>query len=103
MIPLSIDIPVDNPIKPIIHLHSPPTTSASSSKSYRWNTQVFDEEKMSDMLEQTHHVPLFINWLYKRMTSNGEPYLIEHGSKRSHTLDHDDFEDNSKSMKMDID
>lgn len=95
MVPLSIDIPVDDPTKPKIRLHTP-----SAAKSYRWNPKVFDEEKMSETLQQTNDIPSFISWLYKRMI-NTDSYLIDRGYKRSRT--DNDFDDNNKSMKMEID
>jgi hypothetical protein len=100
MVPLSIDIPVDSPTKPVIRLHSP-----SAAKSHRWNPKVFEEESMSDILQQTHDISSLIGWLYKRMIG-ADSYLVEHGSKRSrNNMENDDSDDNNntKSMKMEID
>jgi hypothetical protein len=104
MIPLSIDIPVDNPTKLKIRLHAAPPSHGKSH--YRWNTQVFDEEKMSELLQQTHDIPSFITWLHKKMMMT-DTYLVERGltSKRSRMNidDQDDFSTYNKSMKMEID
>lgn len=101
MVPLSIDIPVDDPTKPIIRLHPP-----CSAKTHCWNPRVFDEDKMTEILQDTHDISAFIRWFYKRM-ANTDAYLIERGSKRSHTYRDDDDDDddnrNTKSMKMEID
>ena len=95
MIPLSIDIPVDNPTRPKIRLHSP-----SATKSHRWNPKVFDEEKMAEQLLQTHDIPSFMTWLYKRM-QNTDNYLMERSNKRSRHYEQEDT--NHKSTKMEVD
>lgn len=96
MIPLSIEIPMENPTKPVIRLHS-----SSAAKSHRWNPKVFDEAKMSEAIQQMHDIPSFISWLYKRMVDT-DSYLIERGGyKRSRT--ENEIDENNKSMKMEID
>lgn len=96
MIPLSIDIPMENPTKPVVHLHS-----SNAAKSQRWNSKVFDEAKMSEAIQQMHDIPSFISWLYKRMI-DADSYLIERGGyKRSRT--ENEIDENNKSMKMEID
>lgn len=97
MVSLSIDIPVDDPTKPIARLHPP-----SSAKTHCWNPRVFDEDKMTEILQDTHDISAFISWLYERMTKT-DAYLIERGRKRSHTnYDEEDIR-NIKTMKMETD
>lgn len=95
MVSLSIDIPVDDPTKPLIRLHPP-----SSAKTHCWNPRVFDEEKMTEIVQDTHDICTFISWLYKRMAKS-DAYLIER-RKRSYAH-YDDNDENRKLMKMEID
>lgn len=97
MVSLSIEIPVDDPNKPTIRLHAP-----CSPKLYCWNPRVFDEDKMTEILQDTHDISAFIKWLYKKM-ANTDAYLIDRNSKRSFV--HQDMDDNRniKYMKMETD
>ncbi|KAG2207159.1 hypothetical protein INT47_012212 [Mucor saturninus] len=95
MVSISIDIPVDDPTKPVIRLHPP-----SSAKTHCWNPRVFDEEKMTEMVQDTHDICAFIRWLYERMAKT-DAYMIER-RKRSYAA-YDDNDDHRKSMKMETD
>ncbi|KAG1057383.1 hypothetical protein G6F43_000788 [Rhizopus delemar] len=60
MVPLSIDIPTDDPTKPIVRLHSSPI--------HKWNMNVFNQDLMTKELQSHYNVPLFIRWLFDRMS-----------------------------------
>jgi hypothetical protein len=95
MIPLSIDIPVDQPTKPNVRLHAPSLTHQ------RWNPQVFDETKMTDQLQNTHDVPAFIHWLSQKMRS-ADACLIDR-NKRAFPEEDDFSATEIKQMKMELD
>ncbi|GAA5794946.1 hypothetical protein HPULCUR_000296 [Helicostylum pulchrum] len=100
IVPLSIEIPVDNPTRPVIRLHAP-----CSSKTHTWNPRVFDQDQMTDILQDTHNIANVFSWLYKKMVDT-ETYLIERGSKRARIEDNfDELNDfnNTKYTKMEID
>jgi hypothetical protein len=96
MIPLSIDIPVDQPTKPTVRLHAPSLTHQ------RWNPHVFNEAKMTDQLQSSHNVPAFIHWLSEKMRS-ADAYLIDR-NKRPYPEEEDDFSaTGAKKIKMELD
>lgn len=100
IVSLSIEIPVDNPTRPVIRLHAP-----CSSKTHTWNPSVFDQDKMTDILQDRHNIADVFSWLYKKMIDT-ETYLIERGPKRSRIEDSfDELNDfnNTKYTKMEID
>ncbi|RCH88753.1 hypothetical protein CU097_004074, partial [Rhizopus azygosporus] len=59
MVSLSIDIPANDPTKPIVRLQSSPI--------HKWNTNVFKQDLMSKELQSTYNLPAFIRWLSNRM------------------------------------
>lgn len=102
IVPLSIEIPVDDPTRPKIRLHKP-----CSSNAHTWNPRVFDEGIMSEILQDTHNISDVFRWLYKRMMGT-EAYLIHRNAKRSRQNMDDNYDDlndykNIKNMKMEID
>lgn len=100
MVPISIDIPLENPTKPTVRLHAP-----SHAKSQRWNPAIFDEAKMTEQMQSAHSIPEFIRKLYKDM-ANADAYLIDR-TQLKRRFSEDDFsstmEDNHKLMKMELD
>ncbi|KAG0175982.1 hypothetical protein DFQ29_006719 [Apophysomyces sp. BC1021] len=74
LISLSIDIPADTPAQPTVKLHPP--YSSNSSDNVSWNHQIFDEEKMTRVLQTGHHIPLLIRWLWNRIEQHQHQYLI---------------------------
>ncbi|KAL4210481.1 mediator of RNA polymerase II transcription subunit 1-domain-containing protein [Rhizopus microsporus] len=62
MVPLSIDIPANDPTKPIVRLQSSPI--------HKWNTNVFKQDLMSKELQSTYNLPAFIRWLSNRMSQD---------------------------------
>lgn len=100
MVPLSIDIPLENPTKPIVRLHAP-----SNSKTQRWNPALFDEATMTEQIQSTYSIPEFIRQLYKGM-SNADTYLIDR-TQIKRRFSEDDFsssiDDSNKIMKMELD
>lgn len=100
MVPISIDIPLENPTKPIVRLHAP-----SSSKTQRWNPALFDEATMTKQIQSTYSIPEFIRQLYKNM-SKADTYLIDR-TQIKRRFSEDDFsssiDDSNKIMKMELD
>jgi hypothetical protein len=96
IVPLSIEIPFDNPTKPTIRLDSP-----HASKTHSWDPTIFDEDKMTHVIQMGYDVPLLIRWLYKRMCAS-DTYLIERSHKRVRSDEWSNMND-FKMMKMDID
>lgn len=62
MVPLSIDIPANDPTKPIVRLQSSPI--------HKWNTNVFKQDLMSKELQSTYNLPAFIRWISNRMSQD---------------------------------
>ncbi|CEG66098.1 hypothetical protein RMATCC62417_02741 [Rhizopus microsporus] len=62
MVSLSIDIPANDPTKPIVRLQSSPI--------HKWNTNVFKQDLMSKELQSTYNLPAFIRWLSNRMSQD---------------------------------
>ncbi|KAI8994632.1 mediator of RNA polymerase II transcription subunit 1-domain-containing protein [Pilobolus umbonatus] len=96
MLPFSVDIPADNPTQPRVHLHSPNTF-----KSLRWNTQILEEDKMTQVLQTAHDIPLLIRWIYRRMRSS-DSYLVESYNKKGRS-DDNEWSISSKKIKMELD
>lgn len=99
MIPLSIDIPVDQPTKPTVRLHAPSLTHQ------RWNPQVFDESKMTEEIRNTHDIPQFIHWLSGKMRTT-DTYLINRNNKRTYPEEEEDSfsaTTDAKHVKMELD
>ncbi|KAG1446336.1 hypothetical protein G6F56_009605 [Rhizopus delemar] len=60
LVPLSIDIPTEDPTRPTVSLHASPI--------HKWNTSVFKPDAMTKELQSHHNLPQFIRWLFERMS-----------------------------------
>ncbi|CEP12406.1 hypothetical protein [Parasitella parasitica] len=100
MVSISIDIPLETPTKPIVHLHAP-----SNAKSQRWNPAIFDEAAMTEQIQSTYSIPEFIRQLYKNM-STADTYLVDR-IQAKRRFSEEDFssamDDSNKVMKMELD
>lgn len=104
MVSISIDIPLENPTKPIVRLHAP-----SNSKTKRWNPVIFDETAMTEQIQSNYNVPEFIRQLYKGML-NADAYLIDRTQIKRRLSEQEEEEgfsssvdDSNKIMKMELD
>ncbi|CAO3668612.1 unnamed protein product [Rhizopus stolonifer] len=60
LVPLSIDIPTEDPTRPTVSLHASPI--------HKWNMNVFKSDAMTKELQSHHNLPQFIRWLFERMS-----------------------------------
>ncbi|KAI8984722.1 mediator of RNA polymerase II transcription subunit 1-domain-containing protein [Mycotypha africana] len=97
MIPISIQIPADEPTKPRVILHSPPKLGQS------WNPAVFDEAIMTQDLQSSYKIPVLVRSLYQKM-SIADTLLINSLKRPLTSKDDEDKNDqHNKYIKMEID
>ncbi|KAI9477999.1 MAG: mediator of RNA polymerase II transcription subunit 1-domain-containing protein [Benjaminiella poitrasii] len=93
IMPLSIDIPSNQPTKPTVRLHSSP------DPTQHWNPRLFDVQQLTQQIQASHNLTALIQSIYELMLAEDSAYLIQ--SKRR--LSDEDIMNNNKSMKMELD
>lgn len=77
LLSLSIEIPKDVPARPVVKLNLPAADGHDPMHQLMWHPEVFDEDKMSRVIQTGYNIPLLIRWLWKRIERHSEDYVVQ--------------------------
>ncbi|KAL0093672.1 hypothetical protein F4703DRAFT_1830656 [Phycomyces blakesleeanus] len=103
LIPLAISIPIDTPTRPVVRLDQhDPLSGTQTNQAIGWNTLVFDEDKMTRVIQTGYSIPLLIRWLWNRIESNQNNLKTKEELSLKRPCEDSLLWKEEKYMKMDI-
>ncbi|KAG2219623.1 hypothetical protein INT45_011348 [Circinella minor] len=78
---ISIEVPKDTPAKPIVRLDPPSTGEHDPLHRLAWQADIFDEDKMTRVIQTGYNIPLLVRWLWKRIEQHPKMDLIVQTSR----------------------
>lgn len=78
LLSLSIEIPKSTPARPVIRLYPPSTSEHERVHHLVWNSDIFDQDKMTRVIQTGYSIPLLVRWLWNRIQQQPDvDYTIE--------------------------
>lgn len=78
LLSISIEVPKDTPAKPIVRLDPPSTGEHDPLHRLAWQADIFDEDKMTRVVQTGYNIPLLVRWLWKRIEQHPEmDYIVQ--------------------------
>ncbi|KAI7885606.1 hypothetical protein K492DRAFT_141418 [Lichtheimia hyalospora FSU 10163] len=78
LLSLSIEIPKSTPARPVIRLYPPSTSEHERVHQLAWNSDIFDQDKMTRVIQTGYSIPLLVRWLWNRIQQQPDvDYTIE--------------------------
>ena len=86
------------PTAPTVTMQKPTSLDVNGEQQMAWNTEIFDQQKMNTVIQQTCSIPLLARWLWNRMKSSSGPYVVA-GAKKSFARTNSYFDKSDSSNK----
>ncbi|KAI9492303.1 mediator of RNA polymerase II transcription subunit 1-domain-containing protein [Zychaea mexicana] len=78
LLSVSIEVPKDTPAKPVVRLDPPSAGERDPMHRLAWQPDIFDEDKMTRVIQTGYNIPLLVRWLWKRIEQHPEmDYIVQ--------------------------
>lgn len=102
LVSFTINIPDMTPTAPTVTMQKPSSLEADGENQLAWNNEIFDQQKMSSIIQKTYSIPLLARWLWNRMRTSTGPYVIPGSRKQAFARSNsyfDKVEDSNKRLR----
>ncbi|KAG2182679.1 hypothetical protein INT44_005659 [Umbelopsis vinacea] len=69
------------PTSPTVSMQKSTSLDVNGEQQMAWNTEIFDQQKMNAVIQQTCSIPLLVRWIWNRMKASSEPYVVASAKK----------------------
>jgi hypothetical protein len=100
LVTFTINISDATPTAPTVTMQKPTSVDVNGEQQLTWNNEIFDQQKMNAVLQQTCSIPLLARWLWHRMRAHSGPYVVTSaGGKKSFARSNSYFDKSDSSNK----
>lgn len=99
LVSFTINVPDMIPTSPTVTMQKPTSLDIDADNQLTWNSEIFDQQKMSSIIQKTYSIPLLARWLWQKMKASSGPYVVSNSAKKSFARSNSYFDKSDKSNK----